>query len=119
MTVKDVIDRVSEWSRDIDIPEGQMIRLVNEVEKRLWDNIIKKHETKLEYTKHNDISGELMVTDEYGDIYVHYILATAYMRMYESERSAQHTALYNNLYASYGNYITREYMPKQNAKIKM
>ena len=117
MTVKDVTARVSEWAKDIDMPEGQMIRLINEVEKKLWDNAVSKRVTGMEYAEHHDIEDKLICGEEYGDVYVHYILATAYMRLYESERATQHTALYNGLYSSFCDWVVREYPPVPCAKI--
>ena len=117
MTVKDVIDRVGEWSKDLSLPEEQMIRLINEVDGRLWDTVISRRVTDMEYTEHTDINDELLAEGEYGDIYVHYILATAYTRLYESERAAYHTSLFNELYNSCGNRIIREYPPVPCAKI--
>ncbi len=120
MKIKEVIDRLSEWSKEAPMPEEQMIRLVNEVEKKLWDNVISKRVTDMRYTeRHDDVEDELLCGEEYGDIYVHYILATAYMRLYESERAAQHSALFNSIYQSYGDYIIRSFPPKACAKIKL
>ena len=117
MTVKDVVARVGEWAKDIDMPEEQMLRLINEVEKRLWDNVVSKRVTDTEYRELHNIEDEVICGEEYGDIYVHYILATAYMRRYESERAAHHTSLYNGLYGSFCDWVVREYPPMPCAKI--
>ena len=119
MKIKEVIDRLSEWSKDAVMPEAQVIRLINEVDERLWDNIVSKRKTDKTYKKHINIDEELLAEGEYVDIYVHYILATAYMRLYESERAAQHSALFNSIYQSYGDYIIRSFPPKPCANIKL
>ncbi|MBQ3182523.1 MAG: hypothetical protein IJB57_02535, partial [Clostridia bacterium] len=110
---------LSEWSKETPMPEEQTIRLINEVEKRLWDNVVSKRVTDMEYTERHDIEDELICGEEYGDIYVHYILATVYMCLRESERASQHTALFNNIYQSYGDYIIRSFPPKPCARIKL
>ncbi len=119
MKVKDIIERIGLWAGDELMHEEEYIRFINEVDRRLWNNIIKNHRTDKVYANVQSVEDEVLVPDEYGDIYVHYILSQAMLRRYETDRASNHMALFNDLYASYGNYITRNYMPVQKAKIRL
>lgn len=117
MKIRDVIDRLGEWSKESMLPEGRVIRLINDLEKQVVNDILCKRETGISYTEHTGVDEDCIMPDEYADMYVNYILAAVYARMYETERAAQHTAQFNNLYNSYGSYVIRTYAAKPCAQI--
>ena len=118
MKIKDVKDRLKEWSDKDLMPEGQVIRLINDLEKQICNDLLSRRETGIEYIEHKSVSEECILPSEYGEMYVHYILSAVYTRRYETERAAVHTAAFNNIYKSYGNYVTRAYPPKPCARIR-
>ena len=117
MKIRDVIDRLGEWSRENMLPEGQVIRLINDLEKQVVNDILCRRETGIAYAEHTGVDEECIIPEEYADMYVNYILAAVYARRYETERAAQHIAQFNNLYTSYGSYVIRTYAAKRCAKI--
>lgn len=119
MKIKEIIDRLGEWSRESMLPEEQVIRLINDLEKQVVNDVLCRRETSIAYAEHTGVDEECIIPEEYADMYVNYILAAVYARMYETERAAQHTAQFNNLYNSYGSYVIRTYAPKPCAKITL
>ena len=117
MKIREITDRLSGWSKEQIMAENELIKLINSVEKRVYDNLISHRDTEIECKTHNNVDEECMIPDEYADIYVHYILAEHYSRLYESERSAQHGSRFNELYCELGNYVVRTFPPKPCAKI--
>ena len=117
MKIKEVIDRLSEWSKDDVLSDDQVIRLINELEKQVCNELLYKRESGIVYTEHASVNEECILPFEYADMYVNYIMAAVYARRYETERATQHMAQFNNLYNSYGNYVIRTYSAKKCAKI--
>ena len=117
MKIKEVIDRLGEWSNEAILPDGRVIRLINELEKQICNDVLSNRETGITYTEHTNVDEECIIPDEYAGMYVDYILAEVYSRHYETERAAIHTARYNSTYSAYESYVIRTNAPKPCAKI--
>lgn len=119
MKIKEVIDRLSEWSKEPLMPEEQVLKLINKLEKRILNDDLAMREANITYIEHTDINEDCIVPDEYADMYVFYVLSEVYAKRYETERAALHTSQFNNLYNSYASYVIRTYDPKPCAKITL
>lgn len=126
MTVSDITRRVNALRPETEnLSTVSYIRYINDLQAILYKNIISKHKTGIMYRAldddyddgYVDTEAELILPDEYADMYVYYIAAQCDLGKGETTRYNNTMALYNTLYQRYADYINREYMPIQRAKI--
>ncbi len=121
MDLNEIMRRARSLRPELDLSISEWAEQIYALEKRIYKNIILKHETDITLPEWNfesfDFPDELIVEDEYADLYVYWVVAQYDLKRNETARYANSMAAFNNLYAQYVNYINREYMPVQKSKI--
>lgn len=119
MTINEIIRKVNELRTETEsLAMVYYTRYINALQAILYKNIISKHKTDIVYEEPEEYEEPvLIVPTEYADMYVYYIVAQCDLMKGETTRYNNTMALYNTLYQRYADYINREYMPIQRAKI--
>lgn len=115
MRIIDILTETMKIRPDISITNEEGLKLINTLEKRIYNDIISTHEMpEIKYT-HDNAEEEASLPDEHIGIYIlyiftHYDLVRSEMKRYQNDMTA-----YNLAYSNYQDYINRTYMPKQKA----
>ena len=125
MTLRAIESKIKHFrpgSEAILTPE-RLLSYIDDVEKRIYNDIILKHEigpsvpVPILHDGERGYNEELMLPDEYTDIYVYYACSKIDLIRNEIDRYANSSALYNAAIEEYARYINRHYLPKQMNKI--
>lgn len=121
MKLNDIIHRIKRQNPEEydEVTLAEWCGVVNAINKRIFDNIISRHETDTKYDEIKSGEDELPVPDEYCDIYVLFITADRALARNEIVKYNNSMQAFNALYSRYTDYINRTYMPKQIASIKL
>jgi hypothetical protein len=68
------------------------------------------------YNQDTEMDVELLVQAPYVDIYQHYMATQMDIANMESNKYAQDMQLFNNAWITFGDYWTRNHMPRQRVK---
>ena len=121
MKLNEIIQRIKKQSPEDyeNVSLAEWCGVVNSINKRIYDNIISRHETDMKYEKISSGEDELPIPDEYTDIYVLFIAADRALARNEIVKYSNSMQAFNALYSRYADYINRTYIPKQIASIKL
>lgn len=120
MNIENIIKKVELYRLDAkDFSLIDYAELIETLEKRIFNNIILKHHTgdafsyPVEAEKYVEGHSEVMLPDEFEDVYVNYILTEIDLLKNETARYANSMTLFNAAYLRFARYINRTYEPKQ------
>ncbi len=115
MTVSEAIAK-SDGLRPNDFLQADKISWLSELDGRVKLEILDLHEDFSDvsfsgYTS-SDTTAELLVPDEYADIYIYWLFLKMDFVNGETQRFNNSAAMHNTAWTNYANYINRTHKPK-------
>lgn len=120
MTIQEAIERIDTLKPN-KFPIRQKVAWLSDLDGMVFREIFDVHEHSPVaafngYDQDTDLATDLLVREPYVDIYQHYMATQMDIANMESGKYAQDMQLYNNAWATFGDYWTREHMPKPRVK---
>lgn len=118
MTIQAVIDKIDTLKHNM-IPPHDKIAWLSELDGKVFREIIMTHEgmpagIRFEgYDQETSPDTQLLIPDEYSDVYIHYLAAEIDNVHRETNEYAKNKIRYNSALQTFMDYWTRTHMPKQ------
>lgn len=120
MTIQEAIDRIDTLKPN-KYPNRQKVAWLSDLDGMVYREIFQLHEDSPVdvfegYNQDTEMDVELLVQAPYVDIYQHYMATQMDIANMESNKYAQDMQLFNNAWITFGDYWTRNHMPRQRVK---
>lgn len=116
MTINKIIDLVDAQKPNA-YEEKTKIAWLDKLDRTAFQEIISTHEEGDEsfegYDEDTDGETELLIPDEYQNVYLYWMYAMIDFANQEIQRYTNSMIMFNNEYAQFGNWYNRTHMPKQ------
>lgn len=100
MKVNQIISQTDKM-RPNGIDDKQKITWLDNLEKELYERIIKKFETEIEYKKLESSNDEVMLEDNFIELYVNYLVGKVDYMLCEYDRYNNDVAIYRQSYSDF------------------
>lgn len=118
MTIQEALDMANELKPNMMI-ESTKIRFLSEIEGKIFNEIIMKHEHENmdmpEYDSETDRTTEMLAPAPYDMLYVYWLISRIDHMNQEMDKYNNDRALFENAWGELSDYWTREHMPLQPA----
>lgn len=122
MTLQEALNEIDEKKPNM-MSTARKIRYISDVEGKLHKEILMKHEHDEEDetcptydTNTNANTTELLVPNEYADLYIYYVLIKIDEDNQEEDKENNDRLRFEKAWREFGDYWTREHMPLQPAQ---
>lgn len=117
MKIIEILNETKKIRPECALDNTEGLRLINELDKKIYDGIISTHEMEDVTYKHESVNEEAIVPDEHIGLYILYIFTHFDLIRAETKRYQNDMTAYNLAYSNYYDYINRTYMPKKKAQV--
>ncbi|MBR5515570.1 MAG: hypothetical protein IKU52_05155 [Clostridia bacterium] len=118
MTVGDIIFSVEKSRPGCDYSMEFFLDEINRTWLDIHQNIISAHEGGCDYSEFTCAEDIIGVPNNYTDLFKYRLIALIDINNGDVKRYSNNMILYNNLLSAYGEWYTRNHIPKQKAKLR-
>ena len=124
MTLQEVLSTTDELKANM-MSEATKIRFISEIEGRVHQEILMKHEHTEEeetlpvYDDNTDPSTTMLVPAPYDMLYVYWLMSKIDMLNQEPEKEYNNSVRFDKAWNEFSDYWTREHMPLQPADYRI
>ena len=122
MTIRNAIknaDRLKPNGYD----DVQKVMWLNELDRKIFNDVISTHKNAPKefsgYNENTDVETELLVCDDYSDLYTYYLAAMIDYYNNETARYSNDMAMYNSVYNNYTRWYNRTSEPVNKGNFKV
>ena len=112
MTTSSIINHINSHHRT-DVSESVMLALLFELDTQIWQSVIETHEGGGPAPGAYTLASELLLPDEYADVYRHYLAARVYLLSGVPAKYETYSALYSTAYAEWSRQYNRTHRYKE------
>ena len=118
MTANEIIKEVEVQRAGHGLSCGALCNIIEELEERIYTELVITHENPDNIECH-DISDDtkLIAPKRYKDMYVFWVLAKIDYIRQDTARYTNNMIMFNQMYADYGAWYNRTYLPLQKNRI--
>ncbi|MBQ4066622.1 MAG: hypothetical protein IJD22_03140 [Clostridia bacterium] len=113
MKVNEIIADVRNTCRGIALDDDQLIKMLRELEGRLYSSIYESYEDAPVYTPVEDCSSSLLIPEEYADVYRYWLSSKIYLSVGDYDRYNTFASLYATALDAFKCFYIRNHMPKR------
>ncbi|MBE6714236.1 MAG: hypothetical protein E7575_02975 [Ruminococcaceae bacterium] len=111
MKVRNIIAQVREICLDASVNDDQLIRMLSELEARIYRETVSNYENAPAFSPIEDEDSSLMISEEYADVYRYWLLSKIYLNVGDYERYNNFAELYATALDSFRRDHIRQNMP--------
>ena len=115
MTINGIIDALDARKPNA-YEQATKIDWLDKLDRMVYREVLETHEGGPEsfdgYTEATDGETELLIPDEYKDVYIYWLWAMVDFANQEMQRYANSMTMFNTAYAEFGNWWNRTHEPK-------
>ena len=120
MTIRDIIERVKA-RRTSPLPESLLIAALSELDMRIEQDIVRRHEGESEARDfpYSSDTVQLIAPARFAKMYEHYLCLEIDLQLDEMQHYANDVQLFGQAYSAFSAWYNETHMPRHEARLRV